>query len=484
MNIVEPILFQARFQPEAPALCALGDDVVSYARLAAQMNNIARRAMSAGLKRGSVVALSIDNQLLHAVVILGLTQVGIIPMSVAMQKAPPGLKIDAVIKNTSYPFAPEVQHLPLDFSWIMGDGAPIETPANSGITGTEVCRIILTSGTTGDPKAVALTHKLAFARNARYEHVLGNRYPRLSRGYMNMALASVRGYQFLTYMLGRGGTIFFRAPSVEHTLRSFEMFQIEAMVATPATLVQLLENYDQFPAIEFQFDTIYTGGSHLSQALMERVRPRLCAHLFTGYGSTEAAVVAMAPAQRIAHIPGAVGYLVPGIQVEMVDPSGLRLPAGEEGIVRISSEFAMDRYIDDPEASAEFFRDGWFYPGDVGSLTPDNLLIISGRQNDVLNVGGAKMAAERVEAVLASFDGVREAAVFVATSKLGVEEVWAAVVCIGKLDIEALRVHCRPQMPPVIVPAHVVTLDALPVNDRGKVDRTRVKEIVTAAAPS
>jgi acyl-CoA synthetase (AMP-forming)/AMP-acid ligase II len=151
--------------------------------------------------------------------------------------------------------------------------------------------------------------------------------------------------------------------------------------------------------------------------------------------------------------------------------------------VRIASEFGIDRYIDDPKESAEVFRDGWFYPGDLGALTPDNLLIISGRQNDVLNVGGGKRAAEKVEAVLVSFNDVNEAAVFVETNKLGVEEVWAAVVCRGAIDIEKLRAHCRPRMPPVFVPAHVVTLDALPVNDTGKLDRPRLKQMVLGAAP-
>src|SRR5271170_7231764 len=99
MNIVEPILFQAKYQPGAPALCAQGIDVVSYERLAAQMENVARRAMAHGLRRADVVALSIEQPLLHAAVILGLSQVGIVPVSVAMHKPPAELKIDAVISD-------------------------------------------------------------------------------------------------------------------------------------------------------------------------------------------------------------------------------------------------------------------------------------------------------------------------------------------------------------------------------------------------
>jgi acyl-CoA synthetase (AMP-forming)/AMP-acid ligase II len=264
-------------------------------------------------------------------------------------------------------------------------------------------------------------------------------------------------------------------------LRSFEIFRIEAMLATPTTLAQLLMLCDR-ASIEVLVDTILSGGSLLPRALVERVRPRLCQHLITGYGATETAISATAPADRIAHIPGAAGYVTPGIRLEIVDEADRPLPAGTEGIVRVASEFAVDRYIDDPIESAQAFRDGWFYPGDLGSLTPDNLLIISGRQNGVLNAGGGKLAAEKVEAALLAFEGVSEAAVFMATNKLGVEEVWAAIVCSGTPDTEGMRASCRSCMPVVFVPVHIVALDALPLSAVGKVDRQLLKDRLTGPA--
>jgi acyl-CoA synthetase (AMP-forming)/AMP-acid ligase II len=186
MNIVEPILFQAKYRPGAPALCGLGKQVISYAVLRAQMNNVARRAIAYGLKRGSIVALSTDQSLLEATLILGLTQVGIIPVSVGIPP-PAGLKIDAIVGVTKHLLAPAAQHLSLDDSWITGDGAPVETTRDTRSESDEVCRIVLTSGTTGDPKAVALTHKLVMARNARFEYLFGSRLPTLSRIYMGLS---------------------------------------------------------------------------------------------------------------------------------------------------------------------------------------------------------------------------------------------------------------------------------------------------------
>ncbi len=485
MNIVEPILFQARYQPEAPALCAQGIDVVSYSRLVTQMNNIARRAMGHGLKRGDVVLLSINNQpLLHAAVILGLTLVGIVPVSTAGNEPPTGLKVDAVIANTAYPFAQHVPHLALDYSWIAGDGPRVDAAAKAAEDGSKTARIVLTTGSTGAPRAVALSHQLLAARIARFAYLMGNRVPHLSRVYTSIGLTSGVGYRFLIYVLSRGGTLFFRGESPDNTLRAFEIFRIQCMLATTATLNQFLDLCDRHPSIDVHLDTIVSGASYTPPALLERARPRLCAHLITGYGSTETARCASAPAHRIAHIPRAVGFVAPGARIEIVDEADQPLPAGREGIVRIASQYGVDSYVDDPVESAKVFRNGWFYPGDLGALTADNLLIISGRTNDVLNAGGGKICAEAIEAALLAFKGVKEAAVFMATSKRGVEEVWAGIVCGEKIDVEKLRAHCHAQVPAVFVPVHVVTLDALPLGATGKVDRPRLKETILARAAS
>jgi acyl-CoA synthetase (AMP-forming)/AMP-acid ligase II len=480
LNIVEPILFQAKVQPEAPALCAQGVDVISYGLLAAQMSLIAHRAASLGLKAKDVVALSVDEPLLHAVIILGLTQAGIITLSVAGHPPPPGVKVDAVVSSRPYRFALEAKHFVLDMTWMTGDPAPIATTPFGSEASDKPCRIVLTSGTTGEPKAVALSHAIVAARNARFEFVLGSRLPLISRLYMNTALASAFGFQYLIQMLSRGGTLFFRGDTIPNTLRAFAIYRIEAMVATPATLSQFLDACDRHSVNDVRVDTILTSGSLLPRPLLERIRPRLCSHVITGYGATETAVSVTAPAHRIADIPGAAGYVTPGIRIEIVDEADRALPVGTEGIVRIASELGVNSYIGDPVETARVFRDGWFYPGDLGHLTADNLLVISGRQNEMLNVGGGKIPAEKVEEALMNYEGVREAVAFMATSAVGTDEVWAAVVASEPVDVDKLRAHCSELIPIIFVPAHVVPLERLPMNANGKIDRPQLKQMLLA----
>src|SRR6266540_2481648 len=103
MNIVDPILFQCRYQPNAAALCAPGSEIVTYARLEKQINNVARRAKSLGLSRGSVVVLAIIAPLVEAAVILGLSRLGIVPASAGTRKLPEALRVDAILTDIDYP---------------------------------------------------------------------------------------------------------------------------------------------------------------------------------------------------------------------------------------------------------------------------------------------------------------------------------------------------------------------------------------------
>ena len=91
-------------------------------------------------------------------------------------------------------------------------------------------------------------------------------------------------------------------------------------------------------------------------------------------------MTAAALAHEIVGSPGAVGFVTPGTAVQIVDRSGTVLPPGQEGLVRIRSDYAVDGYLGNPEETAQTFRDGWFYPGDIGTLGVDDLLIITGRE--------------------------------------------------------------------------------------------------------
>lgn len=478
MNIVDLVLFQCRQQPPAPALCAPGKGLalVSYGRLARFIHDIARRARTLGLARGNIVALLIDDPVLHSAFVLGLTHVGIVTLSARGAELPDELTIDAIISDVPRPFKNVGKMILVDQQWVEGDGAPEElTPAERG-GGKDLCRIALTSGTTGEAKACGFSHDNLIRRIARYAWLYGSKFPECSRIFIDPGLATALGHHFWLYTLARGGMVLFRGNEAIETLQALGLYKVQAMVAAPAALAEFVELYEQAPVFHPSLDVIWTGGSLMSRSLADRVRGRLCSNLICNYGSTETNTVASAPSHAIAHISGAVGYVSPDVVIEAADAAGLALPPGREGVLRIRSDVAADGYLGDLAETEKVFRDGWFYPGDLGMVTAEGVLAISGRETAVLNLGGEKVSPERIEEVLASFPGIIRAAAFSVMNAMGVEELRAAVS--GSFSERALRAHCERQLPPECVPARFVAVAEIPLNEMAKIDRRRLAELI------
>jgi acyl-CoA synthetase (AMP-forming)/AMP-acid ligase II len=341
--------------------------------------------------------------------------------------------------------------------------------------------VILTSGTTGEPKGVPISHRLMADRIARHTTVFGARVADCRRIYSDMPITTSPGFRFLLATLWRGGTYFLPGDSFESTLTAMERYQTQCVVAPPSGLELLLKWFELTPAYQSNLQVVLTAGDILSQALSRRVRARLCSHLVSFYGSTEAGTTASAPAHEIDSTAGAVGYLAPGVRAQIVDRDGLVQPPGREGLLRIRSEFAVNHYLGNPSGSERVFRDGWFQPGDLATLDAEGLLVITGRDKNVLNIGGDKISPEVVEAAVAAFPGITEVAVTSLPNAVGNHELVAVIVGNGELDLEALGRHCAAQLSPQFVPAHFATTDRLPRNDLGKIDRLKLMEQLRAS---
>ena len=351
MNIVDPILFQCQRQPPAAAICVPGPGIglISYRRLAKFVHNIVRRLHTLDLPTQSVVAINIQDVIFHVGVLLALTRLGMITVSMRDEDAIMPIRIDALIPDSKIPMTNTGRVILADLSWIEGDGHPLEPHLLPQTHENDLCRIILTSGTSSTPKAVAISHRLLSARIARHLTVFGNRLAECSRIYTDVPVSSSLGFQFLIYALSRGGTAFLPGRDFETTLPAFEQYKIQCVVGSPGGFENLLHWFDAVPTYQSNIEVMLCGGDVLSRALSDRLRSRICSHLVAAYGSTEASMSATAHAQEIADVPRAVGFVTPGVIVQIVNSSGTLLPLQEEGRVRLKSDYAVDRYFGNPE---------------------------------------------------------------------------------------------------------------------------------------
>ena len=481
MNIVEPIIFQSKINPNSIAICTPGTrmDFVTYAGLARMIDNVGRAVLSLGLARGNIVAIYVSDTIFHAVLVLALTRVGIVTVSARTPQLPRELGVAAVIAGKSEPFENVGKVILADSNWMFADGDPL-TREQVGGGDDDVCRIMLTSGTTGEAKAIRFTHREVQEKSARNEYAKGSRVAVTSRLFCDLGITTGPAFRYLIFMLSRGGTIYYFGASSESTIQAFDLYGIQTMITAPAGLSEYLKFYEQNRAFRCGFESIVSSGGLLPRSLSERVLGHMCQRLFSSYGATETGTIAFAPAQVIADRPGAVGFVTPGAEVEIVDPSDNVLAPGKEGIVRTRTGQMVDGYVGNPEATARAFRNGWFYPGDIGSLTAEGMLIIRGREASVLNIGGDKVKPELVEDALTAFAGIDQAAVFTQKNEMEVPELWAAVVCRPDLDLGAVQRHCERQLGQAFVPRHFIRLDSLPRSPAGKVDRQRLAELVKA----
>jgi acyl-CoA synthetase (AMP-forming)/AMP-acid ligase II len=486
MNIVDPILFQCRRQPPAAAICVPGPGIglISYRRLEQFIHNVSRRLHALGLPERSIVAISIGDVIFHSAVLLASMRLGMIAVSLREGEISLPFKIDALIADGKRSFANMGRVMLADLSWTEGDGRPLEPHLLPQTHEDDLCRLILTSGTSSTPKAVAFSHKRIATSMARLS-TFGNRIANCSRIYCDVPISSSLGFRFLIYALSRGGMAFFPGENFSSTLRVIEDYKVQCLVGSPSGFENLLRWFDTVPSYQSNVEVIYCGGDVLSRSLSDRLRSRICSHLICVYSSTEAGVAAVAHAHEIAEVPRAVGFVPPGVTVQIVDASGTLLPPGQEGQVRLRSEYAVGGYFGNPEESEKVFRDGWFYPGDLGTLSDADLLVITGRAHAILNLGGNKISPEPIELVLAQFPGVVEAAAVAVANAYGNNEICAVVVSREKLDEAALRTHCDARIPRPFAPVKYIFVDSLPHNEMGKLDRGPLQETIQRlAAPA
>jgi acyl-CoA synthetase (AMP-forming)/AMP-acid ligase II len=236
LNIVDAFLFQARHQPTELALCVPGTqyNAVSYGRLRLFVNNIASRALSAGLRRGSVVAVVTNDPVFHLALVLGLTRIGAVTLSTTSPKLPSELEVDALLTDVPGTFQNVDRMMLVDQSWTTGDGRgpdlPVE-PASEYGGGSAPARIVLTSGTTGEPKAVSLSHDMMLRRLQAYDVAFGNVVPTCARVFLDLGLTASFGYTWALHILARGGAIFLRGADAAETLQAFQLYNVQCMIS-------------------------------------------------------------------------------------------------------------------------------------------------------------------------------------------------------------------------------------------------------------
>ncbi|MBL4622204.1 MAG: AMP-binding protein [Immundisolibacteraceae bacterium] len=330
----------------------------------------------------------------------------------------------------------------------------------------------LTSGTTGLPKSYVLNHQsnLTGSQSMAEGHDLTEQDTVLTvfPAFGRVGFAWIAGAIFAGT---RNVLLNFSAPEALGVIQS-EAITITNLVPTMAAMMMAepdLENYDLSSLRGIVF-----AGAPLPAPIRERTRELLCPNLYEYYGMQEIGIVTLSkPAEKLAK-PDSVGRQIERAEVRVIDDQGADLPVGEVGHIIARSPSATDSYYQNPEKSAQTFRDGWVHTGDLGRFDAERFLYIAGRDKDMIITGGQNVFSLEVEEVILGLDTIAECAVIGLADELWGERVTAIIVAAAGSQVSEQQIiaHCKSTLAGFKVPKQVVfQAEQLPRTPTGKVTK-------------
>lgn len=484
MNLAARIAESAAAHPAKVALDA-ASGAITYGEFDGIVCRLAGRLRRAGVATGDLVGIRMTDTPLHLAALVATLRVGgaILPLD-WRASAPETARIVerfgpvAVVADDPRPLPSMVRRIGLDD--IAG-----ERPDNSAPVAIADAPLsyTLTSGTTGEPKGIVVTHEEMYARLPVF----------LEEGIMHgedrflpaLPLAYAAGREFHLLLLVCGATVLMM-PSL------FDAADIARAVAERSASVLMVSPNVSNALLAFHPD----GESHLFPRLRAYVsstgrltpetraaiRGRLAPRLIDFYGSSGAGPIAAITGIEDETAPTSAGHLTSGLEVEIVDETGETLPAGAVGWIRMRGKRTTKRFVERTSGQGEGLRDDWYYPGDLGTLDRERrILHLHGRSADLIKRGGLMVHAQEVERVLCLHPAVAEAAVVGVPAEVLGEEVAAFVVRRQPVEAKALAAHCLRHLAPYKVPQRWAFIAGLPRNASGKVVKTGLGEPSAAA---
>jgi len=349
-----------------------------------------------------------------------------------------------------------------------GDGGALLGP-------DDPVRLIRTSGTTGLPKQLMLTERVHERRIEVY--VTHARLDDRSRFLITMPFTVVAVYHHAKACLHAGGTAIIA--DLRDRLDMIRVIEANAVTHVVLWPLHVKQTLDGLPP-DFQKPhnlTVTSVGAAMAPSLRARLLARLATSIFDYYGSNESGFISHMPSDG----SGGFGLLFPGLELEIVDENDVALPEGHVGKIRVKTEYMVESYWQDPEASRAMFREGWFYPGDLAALHAGVRLELVGRGDEILNVGGTKVSPAALEEWVAAHLPAGDIGVCTVRNADGVEEV-----CVGVVRPEIPRSEVLERVAFAfrslqVGAFYVGLLGRIPRNAAGKIERDRLRGAIAAA---
>lgn len=349
----------------------------------------------------------------------------------------------------------------------------------------DLCSLIYTSATTGNPKGVMTTHHNMISAARSIIQYLGNRPDDIILDALPLSFDYGLYQVIMSVMFG--GTIVLEQSFVylHDILQRIVERGVTGFPIVPTMVAMLLKmrDLDQYDLSKLRYIT--NTGAALPVEHIRRLR-QLLPHvaIFSMFGLTECKRVGYLDPAELDRRPGSVGKAMPNCETMVVDQDGNEVPPGQVGELVIRGSNVMQGYWNDPEMTSRVYRPGpypavrWLRSGDDFRQDSEGFLYFLGRKDDMIKTRGERVSPKEVENAICEMEDVAEAAVIAVPDEILGQAIKVFVVPRreGLTQTDVLR-HCRSRLEPFMVPKYVDLVSSLPTTAHGKTDKRQLQKI-------
>ena len=490
MNLAAELLSVG--EPDAVAIYA-GPTEVTYRALRDKVESAARLLLSRGGTRQDRVAILAENGVFFVVSYLAVIRAGMVAVPLQTDESPE-TTIRILQETNARTLLVSPRHAtqvngwaPLAHVSILGgpdlaasDGSRTEPLPDMDPT-RDLASLMFTSGSTGQPKGVMVTHGNIACNTRDIVSYLG-----LSPTDRTLAVLPFYycfGLSVLHSQLAAGATLIINNQFMypEKVLQEINDRACTGLAGVPSTFQILLRKSrflrSTFPSLRWLQQA---GGRLPNPCILEIVEAFPHVRFYVMYGQTEAtARLSYLPPERLHDKLGSIGRGLPSTRLDVLRPDGTRVApgGGEVGEIVASGRNVTLGYWNDPQETAKYFRDGKLYTGDLAHIDADGFIYIVERARDIIKSGGNRVSASEIEDVIAEVRDVLEVAVVGAADEILGEAIVAFVAVSDTAVAPSPEVlaHCRQRLPAWKTPHAVVHVRQLPHSGSGKVMKANLK---------
>ena len=337
--------------------------------------------------------------------------------------------------------------------------------------------IALTSGTTGKPKQVPITVQMLITRaeRAAARNLTDNPVIFLIGGASHFGQL----LQLICLMRGWPNCVFMPMPeSMKGLPRAFERFGADTLAGAPGQIKAALAVVGNSLRSSKSLKRLYMGGGTIPEDLRDVAINFYRWQIFTSFASTEVGT-STAWELRLGDDTRNLGKPVPEAQIEIVDEQDVAVAPGDVGRIRIKTDVMAPGYLNNPEATAKAFQNGWFYPGDRGRFLDSGDLYYEGREGEAINIAGLKVDPSVIDDHVLTHPKVRDAATFGIEAQGELRYLACAVVLSELVNMKELLQFTRREFGER-TPLIFFTVDSIPRNEMGKIKRVELTKDYSA----